>query len=127
MSGEWPGEEIEYLEEILREYERYVENIGQNGLASNLLLHYRSDLQETLTDLEGRAPLESYWQQTVLLDEKLRGKKEEVLAEIGWNHYKTERAAVNPPKHYWWWYLDAGLTVPDQPNRIQSWWNWLKE
>ncbi len=125
-SNEWPGEEIEYLEEVLREYEKYVENIGENGLAAPLLLYYRDEAQETLMDLQGRAPLESYWAQLVALDQKLQEKKENLIAEIGWNHYKTQREAKKPPKAYWWWYLDSTLKEPEKPNPVKSWWSWLR-
>jgi len=125
--SEWPGEEIEYLEETLNEYARFVENIGHNGFSANLVLHYRTDLQETLTDLEGRAPLEAYWQRTVGIDNILRGKKAEFLHEIGLANYRIERQQEAPPKAYWWWYLDAGFEDPNKPNAIKSWWQWLKE
>lgn len=124
--NQWPGEELEYLEEILDQYAHFVTNIGQNGLSANLVLHYRTELQEALTDLGDRAPLESYWQQTVELDEELREKRDLLLKEIGLKNYRMERQQLAPPKEYWWWFLDAGLTDPNQPNVIQSWWNWLK-
>lgn len=120
-----PKEEIEYLEEVLQEYTRFVDNIGHNGLAANLVLYYRTELQEVLTDLQGRAPLERYWRETVALDEQLKKKKTLLLNEIGWENYRIERASVNPPKAYWWWYLDQGLIEPGKPGPIQSAWNWL--
>lgn len=127
MNREWPGEEIEYLEEVLNEYSKFVQNIGQNGFSANLVLHYRTEVQETLTDLEGRAPLESYWQQTVELDDLLRKKRIEFIHEIGLQHYRLERQQVNPPKEYWWWRLDSGLTDPNKPNLLKSWWGWMSK
>ena len=117
---------MEYLEEVFQEYEKYIENIGENGLAAPLLLYYRDEVQETLMDLEGRAPLESYWTRLVSFDRKLQEKKEDLITEIGWDYFKTQREARKPPKAYWWWYLDATLKGPEKPNPLRSWWDWLK-
>lgn len=127
MSDAWPADEIEYLEETLREYARFVEHIGENGLAANLLLYYRDELQETLEDLQGRVPVEPYWRQTVDLDHVVREKGADLVAEIGWDHYRGQRAVRHPPRAYWWWYLDAGLSAPDRPNPVRSWWDWLRK
>src|SRR5205085_11897592 len=92
--SERPTEEIAYLEEVLGEYSKSVESIGHRGLAANLILYYRTEVEETLRDLEGKAPLESYWLQTVELDNQMREKRTEIIGEIGWQTYKMERAAV---------------------------------
>jgi hypothetical protein len=126
-ASHWPGEEIEYLEEILNEYKRYVENIGENGLSAPLLLYYRDELEETLRDLEGRAPLQSYWAQTVELDNILRERSTDFVAEIGWESYRIQREARKPPQAYWWWHLDTYVPKPSRPNPVKTWWDWLQK
>lgn len=123
----WPSEEIEYLEEILAEYERFVENIGANELSAPLLMYYRDELQDSLTSLEQRVPLQPYWAQTVELDQQVKDRAAEIVAEIGWENYRIQRGARKPPRAYWWWYLDAGLAPPERPNVVKSWWEWLKK
>lgn len=118
-NAQQPAEEIQYLEEILREYGKYVENIGHHGLEANLLLYYRDEVQDTLEDLEGKAPLQSYWREVVEWDQKLRENSAEFVNEIGRENYSLQRDGRMPPKTHWWWYLDRGTS--------QTFTNWLKK
>lgn len=118
-------EEIAYLEELLNEYTHFVNNIGNNGFSENLVMHYRDEIQETLTVLEGRIPLETYWKKAVDADQTLRENALALVTAIGWDNYQVERGIRKPLKTEWWWYLDLGLSKPEKPGIVQSLWNWI--
>lgn len=103
---------LDYLEEVLQEYEKYVLNIGNNGLAASLLLNYRDEVQDTLDDLRGDdVPLTEYWKKVVELDNIVRKNARELVREVGPANFKQYQIINDPPKTRWWWYLDR--TTPD--------------
>ena len=62
-------EELDYLDEILEEYEKYVDNIGNLRTSAALLLYYRDEVQEALDYLKGEdLDLRAYWKRIVELD-----------------------------------------------------------
>lgn len=123
------AEELEYLEEVLIEYERFVQNIGNNGLAANLLLYYRDEVQESLKILEGKVELTMYWKKVVELDNILKAKAKIFVEEVGRENFRQCRIALDPPKLNWWWYLDKTVSPPVQKpkQKVKRWIDWLKE
>lgn len=114
---------LEYLDEVLGEYEKKVMNIGQNGLSASLLLNYRDEVQELLTELSrANVNMSSYWKRIVALDARLRGNAQRFVSEVGHSNFKQYQIINNPPKELWWWYLDK-VTVPPPPEK-KSWEFW---
>ncbi len=121
-----PPEDFEeyesYLEELLAEYRRFIENIGRNGLAAPMLLHYRDEIEDVfsvLSEQEDIAPfLEKFYQELEKLDEMFLGKAKEYIRELGGPsklmHY---RWTVRPTRDRWWWYIDKEVAVDDVQER----------
>lgn len=111
-------DELDFLEEVLVEYEKYVHDIGQLGYAASLLLNYRDEAQESLEELqiyqrEGEdLDLQPYWQRLVAADTVLRTRAEEFVNEIGHANFKQYQLVNDPPRSYWWWYLDKETAPP---------------
>ncbi|MBI2251703.1 MAG: hypothetical protein HYU63_02945 [Armatimonadetes bacterium] len=100
-------EELDYLEEILSEYEKYVRNIGDLKETAVMLLYYRDEAQESLDYLKyEKIELKDYWRKVVELDNILRSKVLIFVHEVGYNNFKQYQIINDPPKTYWWWYLN---------------------
>lgn len=114
---------LEYLEEVLEDYERFVNNIGKNGSSAKLMLNYRDDVQEMLSFLNHyEVDLKDYWIKVMELDQKLRAKRSVVINEIGRKTFLMEQIKKNPPKNYWWWYIDRS-----EPKEPPGFWDFLKK
>lgn len=105
-----------YLEELIADYERLVENIGNNGVNAPLLLHYRSEIEETLRELEEYddiAPfLEPFYEKLRRIDDLLLQRAKLFLKEIGGpSKLKHYQWSLRPPKEHWWWYLDSQVKL----------------
>lgn len=118
-------EELAYLEEVLEEYARFVQNIGENGLSANLLLYYRDEVQDLLEALEGQADLQGYWSEVAALDDQVRKQAGAVVEEIGRENFRYCQIALDPPKLHWWWYLDRVVPPPRRP-WLREFWEWLR-
>jgi len=115
---------LEYLEEVLEDYERYVINLGRNDLSASLMLYYRDEIQDILDEIkyEKELDLQEYWLKVRNLDELLRNNAEAVVNEIGYDVFKRHQITNNPPLSHWWWYLNrqAARPVP-QPKLWEIW------
>ncbi|MCD4785545.1 MAG: hypothetical protein K8T10_17120 [Candidatus Eremiobacteraeota bacterium] len=107
-------EMLEYLQESINEYRKYVENIGKNGLAASNLNYYRDDIQDVLDLLkyDDSINLKEYWGQIVKLDIQLRAKAAIYVREIGYNNFKQYQIVNDPPLTRWWWYLNRNVAPP---------------
>ncbi len=111
-----------YLEELIAEYERFVLNIGRNGINAPMLLHYRSEIQDVLDELEGQediAPfLEPFYKKLEKLDDELLNKGEAFIKELGGIvKLRQYQWSLRPPTRHWWWYLDKYVKItPQKPN-----------
>lgn len=115
---------LDYLDEVIEDYRRYVENIGHNGLTASLLLNYRDEIQEILDELkyEKDLDLKDYWLKVRELDEVVREKKQELVREIGYENFKQYQIIQDPPLTRWWWYLDRQVAKPLPPARFWEFW-----
>ena len=115
---------LDYLEEVIEDYMRYVENIGNNGMAATLLLNYRDEIQEILDELkfEKDLDLQEYWRKIRDLDEIVRQKQQILVNEIGYDSFKQYQIIQDPPLSHWWWYLNRLTAKPLPPNKIWEFW-----
>lgn len=115
---------LEYLEESIAEYRRYVENIGRNGLAAANLNYYRDDIQETLDLIkyDDSLNLKEYWGEIVKLDLQLRAKAPIHVREIGYNNFKQYQIINDPPLTHWWWYLNRSVAPPVVQPKFWEFW-----
>lgn len=117
-------EELDYLEEVLEEYEKYVNNIGSNGYTAPLMLYYRDEIEESLRELTPEADLDlkPYWKRAAELDNIVRARAALAVKEIGYNNFKQYQIINDPPKLHWWWYLDKIVAPPlKESPRWQFW------
>ncbi|MCE1248412.1 MAG: hypothetical protein LWY06_17360 [Firmicutes bacterium] len=115
---------IEFLEDSIAEYAKYIENIGRNGLAAANLNYYRDDIQEVLDMLKYHytEELKPYWEEIVKLDLLLRAKAPIHVREIGHNNFKQYQIINDPPQTHWWWYLNRTVAPPViQPKFWELW------
>lgn len=125
MDDEELLETIAYLDEVLTEYGKLVQNIGKNGLSASLLLNYRDEVQYTMQELRGQdVDLRKYWQRIVVLDNLLRVKAQQFTEEIGHANFKQYQIVNDPPREHWWWYLNK-TTIPP-PAKMKDWKFWKK-
>ncbi|MBI2266218.1 MAG: hypothetical protein HYU64_13790 [Armatimonadetes bacterium] len=118
-------EELEYLEETLEDYERFIKQIGTNGLSANLLLYHRDDIQEILQSLEGEVDLRPHWIKVARLDSQLRDRAALFVEEVGRKNLQQCRIVLDPPKLHWWWYLDQTLPKPVKKGLFEGVKEWL--
>jgi len=112
-------EETAYLDEMLKEYERFVLSIGNLKYTAAMLLYYRDEIQESLDFLKQNAELQDYWRKVVYLDNILRSKAPVFVKEVGYNNFKQYQIVNDPPKLYWWWYLNRQVSAPPSDKK---WW-----
>jgi hypothetical protein len=118
-------ESLEYLEEMIGEYEKLVQNIGKNGLNASLLLNYRDEVQITMHELRAMdVDLKEYWYRIVTLDNNLRKQAQQFVNEIGYHNFKQYQIVNDPPPDHWWWYLNRTAQPPQEEKK--SWKFWKK-
>ena len=120
-------ERLEYLEEVIGEYERYVNTIGTLGVNAPMLLYYRDEIQEMLDELmaEGDLDLQCTWAQVVELDNQVRDRSQVLVDEVGHANFKQYQIINDPPRQHWWWYLNTVTRAPVPP--VKFWEVWKKE
>jgi hypothetical protein len=117
-------EVLDYLDECLADYEKFVSNIGKLGLAAPMLLYYRDEVQDCLEDLkeEREIDLKDRWKKVSELDNVVRVRAREVVNEVGHRNFKQYRIINDPPKIFWWWYLDQVTEPPPETPRAWEFW-----
>jgi hypothetical protein len=114
---------MSYLNEVMDDYERFINNIGKNGLTAKLMLNYRDEIQEILSFLNNyEIDLSKYWTRLVRLDQILRSRRTAVVKEVGRKNFIMEQIRKEPPKDHWWWYIDRSV-----PKDKPGFWNFLKK
>ncbi len=113
----------EYLRDVVNDYEKYVKNIGQNGLAAPNLFYYRDEVQDTLDALDDlKADTQVWWEHVVGLDEVVKERRQDIVNEIGWNNFKQYWIMNAPPRERWWWFLSRMVPEPAPPPRFWQVW-----
>ncbi|MDQ7823740.1 MAG: hypothetical protein RDV48_13160 [Candidatus Eremiobacteraeota bacterium] len=122
MDNEDLKESLEYLEEVLFEYERLVMNIGKNGLSASLLMNYRDEVQELMTELSMQdIDLRDQWRKVVTLDNVLRKSAQQFVNEVGHQNFKQYQIINDPPREHWWWYLNRTTAAPVEKKDWKFW------
>ena len=117
-------ESLEYLDEVINEYTRMVKNIGKNGLAASLLMNYRDEIHDLLTELAyENIDLKDYRKELISLDNELRQKAQIYVNEVGHANFKQYQIINDPSKERWWWYLNRVTTGRDE-NKKKPWEFW---
>jgi len=117
--------ELDYLDEVLDDYQRYVLNIGVNRHAAPLLLYYRSEVQESLDALQqDQVDLKDRWRRVAELDNIVREKSSIVVREVGYHNFRQYQVINDPPRSHWWWYMD--LTAPKPEGERRPWEFWRR-
>jgi hypothetical protein len=117
-------ETVAYLEEVLADYERFVNNIGDNGMTAPMLLYYRDEVQDTLDYLTESTNVETqdYWMKVVACDRVLNDRAQEFVEEVGHANFKQYQIINDPPREYWWWYLNRETRSPKPPPAFWQFW-----
>jgi len=116
---------LDYLDEVLRDYERYVGEIWRLGYAAPQLLYYRDEVQDLMEALapEAGVDLKPRWQKIRELDLAVRGKAVELVREVGHANFNQYQIVNNPPQTRWWWYLNRTTADPESSKAsIWQWW-----
>lgn len=117
---------LEYLEEVLKDYARYVGEIGRLGYAAPQLLYYRDEVQDLMEALaDEKVDLKAQWNRIRDLDQQVRGKATELVREIGHANFKQYQIVNDPPALRWWWYLNRTTANPEPPP-APMWQFWKK-
>lgn len=116
-------EALEYLDEVLEDYGRFVMNIGENGVAAPMVLYYRDEVQDLLDELTtASAEISAHWLRTVELDDEVRRRAQALVDEIGWANFKQYQIINDPPRQNWWWYLNRETRAPAPPPPFWQFW-----
>ena len=116
----------DYLLEVVRDYERYLTQIGELGLVAPNVLYYRSEVQDMLDDFrfEEQVDYRSVWTKVRELDEILRTRQQDLVDEIGHANFKQYQIINDPPRAHWWWWLNRVTKAPPPP---PNWWQFWKK
>lgn len=114
-----------YLDEVINDYQRHVENIGELGFAAPMTLYYRDEIQETLAmlDREPGVDTQPYYRRTVEYDTRLKARRQDLVDEIGHINFKQYQIINDPPRSHWWWYLNTETKAPPPPAPFWQFWN----
>lgn len=117
---------LDFLEESIDQYKKYVDNIGRNGLAAVNLGYYRDDVQDMLDLMkyEEKVDLRPYWEKIVKIDMTLRAKTSMYVREVGHENFKQYQVINDPPHVRWWWYLNR--ITPPPVAEAKFWGIWRK-
>ena len=117
-------EEMEYLDEVMLDYSTMVKNIGKNGLAASLLMNYRDEIQDIMTELAmNNRDVKEYRKNLIMLDNELRQKAQLYVNEVGHANFKQYQIINNPPLERWWWYLNK-VTMGREEDKKKPWEFW---
>ncbi|MCR5660770.1 MAG: hypothetical protein K6G50_01410 [bacterium] len=115
---------VRYLDEVIADYKRCVNEIGKMKYAAPQLLYYRDEVQDILDALVGSgADLKDRLQDIRLLDMKLRANARDFVREVGHANFKQYQIINNPPITHWWWYMNR-TTMADKEHVAP--WQWLR-
>lgn len=115
----------EYLEENINDYMRMIQNIGMNGLAASLLMNYRDEIQDLMTELaQNRADISEQRKKVIALDNELRKKAQIYVNEVGHANFKQYQIVNNPSRERWWWYLNKVTMGRPEDNKKGFWEFW---
>ncbi len=118
-------EAFEYLNEVLMDYEKMIGNIGNNGLSASLIMNYRDELHDIMSELALEdINLKEQWKKIAILDTKLKGNAQKFVNEVGHANFKQYQIINNPSKDRWWWYMDK-TTLPPAANK-KPWEFWKR-
>lgn len=114
----------DYLQEVVGDYERYLSQIGELGLAAPQVLYYRDEVQEFLDLLKGNAQVDfrGVWVKVKKLDDYLREHSQELVDEVGHKNFIQYQVINDPPRAHWWWYLNRVTTPPAAPRAFWQFW-----
>lgn len=123
MEDDEIAQSIDYLQEVMSDYERMLNNVGQNGLSASMLLYYRDEIQDTIEDLDTfEVDVSKFWQKIVLMDNSLRAKAQQFVEEVGHGNFKQYQIINDPPYERWWWYLNKSTHPPSEKKRNWQFW-----
>ncbi|MHB2016605.1 MAG: serine/threonine protein kinase [Candidatus Xenobia bacterium] len=125
-----PEEELDDVElaqnyalEVLGEYEKFVNNIGNNNHAAPMTLYYRDEVQDALTEVENLGgETQTAWAKVVALDTLLKARAQTLVNEIGWHNFKQYWIMNDPPRERWWWFLSRQVPAPAEPPPFWMFW-----
>lgn len=135
-AGESPGalppltadekEAWKYLQEVIRDYERYLADVDDLGLMAPNVLYYRDEIQEMLDEFKGdrRVDFRGVWEKVKALDEILQANQEKIVRQIGHANFKQYHIMNDPPRSHWWWFLNRFVAPPPPP---PAWWQFWKK
>lgn len=116
-----------YLQDVIKDYQRYLADVDDLGLNAPNLLYYRDEIQEMLGEFKGdpRVDFRGAWTTVKALDEVLRANQKKIVHQIGYTNFKQYQIINDPPRSHWWWWLNRVVgPPPPQP----AWWQfWKKE
>lgn len=115
-----------YLQDVVKDYSRYLSDIENLGLTAPNVLYYRDEIQDMLEEFKGdpRVDFRGVWLQVKELDEILRANQDRLVKTIGHANFKQYHIMNDPPRTHWWWFLNRVVAPPPpQP----SWWQFWKK
>lgn len=115
-----------YLQDVVKDYARYLSDIENLGLSAPNVLYYRDEIQEMLEEFKGdpRVDFRGVWLQVKELDEILRANQELLVRTIGHANFKQYHIMNDPPRTHWWWFLNRVVAPPPPP---PAWWQFWKK
>lgn len=115
-----------YLQEVVKDYERYLSDVENLGLAAPNLLYYRDEIQDLLDEFKGdpRVDFRGTWMKVKALDEFLRSHQAQVVRQIGHANFRQYQIINDPPRTHWWWFLNRVVPAPPPP---AAWWQFWKK
>jgi hypothetical protein len=115
-----------YLQEVIKDYHRYLSDVDNLGLAAPNLLYYRDEIQDMLEEFKGdpRVDFRGAWIQVKALDDILKANQHSVVKQIGHANFKQYQIINDPPRTHWWWWLNRFVPAPPPP---APWWQFWKK
>ena len=115
-----------YLQDVIKDYERYLADVDDLGLTAPNVLYYRDEIQELLDEFKGdpRVDFRGVWTRVKALDEVLRANQAKIVNQIGHANFKQYQIINDPPRSYWWWWLNRVVPPPPPP---PPWWQFWKK
>ena len=117
-------EEMEYIDEVFLDYTTMEKNKSKKGLERSLLMNYRDEIQDIMTELAlNNRDIREYRKKVVMLDNELRQKAQAYVNEVGHANFKQYQIINNPPLERWWWYLNK-VTMGREEDKKKPWEFW---